>query len=83
MKVGGRFLEGRGVVRRVLDTGFRGVGGGETFCLGVFKTLATFSGTMYLSISFRKSTPPQERQLCIFICNSKQRVDDSVGELTF
>jgi len=30
------------------------------------------SDTMYLLISFRKSTPPQNRQLNIFISNSKQ-----------
>ena len=41
------------------------------------------SGTMYLSISFIKSTPPQNRQLDIMISNSKQVVDDLVVELTF
>ena len=32
-------------------------------------------------IGFRKSTPPQNRQLMILI--SEQRVDDFVGKLTF
>ena len=36
-----------------------------------------------LLISFRKSTPPQKRQLNILIRNSNQSVDDFVGELTF
>ena len=39
--------------------------------------------TMYLSISFRKSTPPKHRQLNIFIINSNQQVQNFVGELTF
>ena len=30
-------------------------------------------------ISFRKSTPPQNRQLDIFTGNSKQSIDDFVG----
>jgi hypothetical protein len=38
---------------------------------------------MYILISFRKSTPQQNRQLNILIGNSKQQVDDLVGELTF
>jgi len=38
---------------------------------------------MYLLISFRKSTPPQNRQLNILVSDSKQKVDDFVGELTF
>ena len=41
------------------------------------------SDTMYLSISFRKSTPPQNRQLHILIRNSVHYVDDFVGELAF
>ena len=32
---------------------------------------------------FGKSTPPQNRQLNILISNSKQQVDDVVGEVTF
>ena len=39
--------------------------------------------TMYPSISLRKATPPQNRQLNIQISNRKQEVDDSVGELAF
>ena len=34
---------------------------------------------MYLLISFRKSTPPQNRQLNILISNSKQKVQNFVG----
>ena len=41
------------------------------------------SDRKYLLISFRKSTPPQNRQLNILIGNSKQQVVDFVGELTF
>ena len=41
------------------------------------------SDTMYLSISFGKSAPTQNRQLNILISNSQQEVDDFVGELTF
>ena len=44
---------------------------------------AVLSHRMYLSISFRKSTPPQNRQLHILISGSKQYVADFVGELTF
>ena len=43
--------------------------------------LTVLSDTMYLSISCRKSTPPQNRHL--LISNSKQSVGDFVGELTF
>jgi hypothetical protein len=32
---------------------------------------------------FGKSTPPQNRQLIVFTGNSKQQVDDFMGELTF
>ena len=32
---------------------------------------------------FRKSTPPQNRQLDISISDSKQEFDDFVGDLTF
>jgi len=39
--------------------------------------------TMYLSISFRKSRPPQNRRLNVLMSNSQQQVDDFVGELTF
>ena len=31
---------------------------------------------MYLSITFRKSTPPQNRQLIISISNTEQQVND-------
>ena len=41
------------------------------------------SDTMYLLISFGKSTPLQNRQLHIFSSYKKQYVDDFVGELTF
>ena len=41
------------------------------------------SHSMNLLIRFRKSTPPQNRQLNVLIGNSKQQVDDFVGELTF
>ena len=54
-------------------------GGGEV----AVPTVAGLSDTMYLLISFRKSTSPQNRQLNILISTSKQLVDDFVGELTF
>jgi hypothetical protein len=38
----------------------------------------TLSDTSCLSINLRKSSPPQNRQLNILICNSKQHVDDFV-----
>ena len=38
---------------------------------------------MYLSISFGKSTPPQDRQLKISISNSKHQVDDFCGGVDF
>jgi hypothetical protein len=38
---------------------------------------------MYSSDAFRKSTPPQYRQLIVLISKSEQKVDDFVGELTF
>ena len=41
------------------------------------------SHRMYLLISFRKSTPPQNRQLDILISKSEQSVDDFRGGLTF
>ena len=44
----------------------------------------TFSSHRKCSlISFRKSAPPQNRRLNIFVCPNKQLVDDFVGELTF
>ena len=36
-----------------------------------------------LDAELRKSTPPQIRELNLEICDSKQQVDDFVGELTF
>ena len=47
------------------------------------RTEAILSHTMYQSNCFRKPTPPQNRQLNIWIRNSKQSVNDFVGELTF
>ena len=43
----------------------------------------TLSHTMDSLLSFRKSTPSQNRQLDILISDSKQYVDDFVGGLTF
>ena len=45
--------------------------------------ISSLSDTIHLLISFRKATPPQNRQLNILISNAKQQVDDCVGELTF
>ena len=41
------------------------------------------SHRMYSLIGFRKSTSTQNRTLDILISNSKQQIDDFVGELTF
>ena len=38
---------------------------------------------MHSFIGFRKSTPPQHRQLNILVGNSRQYVDDFMGVLTF
>jgi hypothetical protein len=38
---------------------------------------------MYLSISFGKPTPPQDRQLDILFGNSEQLVDNLMEKLTF
>ena len=38
---------------------------------------------MYLLDGFRKSTPPQTRQLLVFTSNCENQVDDFVGGLTF
>ena len=38
---------------------------------------------MYQFNGFRKSTPPQNRQLNVLTSRSKHEVDDVVGELTF
>ena len=43
----------------------------------------SLSHRMYLIISFRKSTPPQNRQLIIYYDRFKYQVDGLVGELTF
>ena len=45
--------------------------------------MANLSDTIDLLISFRTSTPPQNRQLDILVSNSEQQVDNFVGELTF
>ena len=36
-----------------------------------------------LSMSYRKSSPPQNRDLDIIISSSEQKIDDFVGQLTF
>ena len=38
---------------------------------------------MYQSNGFRKSIPTQKRQLIALISDSKEQVDDFVGDLTF
>ena len=45
--------------------------------------LSRLADTMYLLLSVRESTAPQNRQLEISTSNSKQKVDDFLGELTF
>ena len=40
------------------------------------------SDTLHVLISFRKSTPTQNRQLDILISDGKHQVDEFVGELT-
>ena len=41
------------------------------------------SDAMYLSISLKKSTPPQKRELDNLISNSEHKVHDLMVELTF
>ena len=41
------------------------------------------SRTMYSLDGFRKSPPPQNRQLIVLISTSERPVKDFVGELTF
>ena len=50
---------------------------------GVDYCKAILSDAMYLFISSRKPTPPQNSQIHISISTSKQYIDDFVGELTF
>ena len=38
--------------------------------------------TMYLLISFGKSTPPQNRQLVVHYASTKYQVDSFMGKLT-
>ena len=45
--------------------------------------MVTLSDRMYLLISFRKSTPPQNRQLNILISSYTEQVDGFGGGLTF
>jgi len=45
--------------------------------------MGSLSHKMYLLISFRKSTPPQNRQLIVYYYQLKYQVDGFVGELTF
>ena len=59
-------------IERVKDLGYQIVNQG----------MASLSEKMSLSITCRKSTPPQKRQLNISISNSKQSVDDFVVDLT-
>jgi hypothetical protein len=56
-----------------IDLPSRGTGGEERI----------LSHEMYLLISFRKSTPAQNRQLIVYYYLLKYQVDDFVGELTF
>ena len=47
-----------------------------------YSLLAILSHRKYSMIIFRKSTPPQNRQLIVHCSYLKYQVDDSVGELT-
>ena len=50
---------------------------------GYWRGTLTLSHRMYVSVNFRKSTPPQNRQLILNQDESKYKVDGFVGELTF
>ena len=50
---------------------------------GVWSRIEVLSDTMYLLISLRESTPPQNRQINILFSNSKQQDGTFVGELAF
>ena len=52
-------------------------------CSTAIRPVAGLSDLMCLLVSFRKSTPTQDRQLYVLISNSKQLVDGLVGVLTF
>ena len=59
--------------------------GAETGSAGCGEALLqapSLSHIMHSLITFRKSTPQQNRQINISISNSKQQVDDFVRELT-
>jgi hypothetical protein len=45
--------------------------------------LNDLSDAIYLLLSFRKSTPPHNRQLNVSISDRKRQVDDCTGDLTF
>ena len=45
--------------------------------------LPVLSPKVHLFISFRRSIPQQHRQINILISNSRQQLDDFVGDLTF
>ena len=49
----------------------------------IFISITILSDTIFLLISFRKSTSPQDRQQDLSTSNSEQRVDDFMEELTF
>ena len=56
---------------------------GSDICGGVREACSTnLSHIMYQLDGFRKSSPPQNRQLVVLISKNKQQVDDLVGELT-
>ena len=68
---------GLGFQVQVLETYERvpsslGKGKGHTDLFTAVASAAVLSNTMYLFISFRKSTPPQNRQLVVLISNSDE-----------
>ena len=80
MGVGGQGSEcDLGVAIVVVD----GVARQPLSLLRLLREKELLSHSMYLLNCFRKSTPPQNRQLFVSISNSKRSLDDFVGELTF
>ena len=75
---GGRGAEAEGRVCAAPEQRARAPGGAPRDPPGT-----TSSHTMCQLNCFRRSTPPQNRQLNVLISHRKQQVDDFVGELAF
>ena len=72
---------------KVWCSGVRGFADGFRFGFDPMRSMTTgapiLSHIMFLLICFRRSTPPQNRQLIVDFCQLKCYVDGVIGELTF